>query len=135
MNPATATLPVKTSCQGLVRQPINEHPAGTRRRYCQYICPPSQCCQSPDGFDGADNTNSSQTSKKQNITVTDGTQYTIYHGTGGKYGGGGAGGGTSVSANGNFCYGGQGGVRIIWGGNRTFQTQHTDLPEEQGITV
>lgn len=63
-----------------------------------------------NGDNGADNSNSSQ-----NINGR-----TYYHGCGGRFGGGGGGGGTSVSANSNFCAGGQGGVRIIWGENRSF---------------
>jgi hypothetical protein len=41
-------------------------------------------------------------------------------GSGGKFGGGGAGGGTSMNASSLQCRGGSGGVRIIWGTNRTF---------------
>jgi hypothetical protein len=41
-------------------------------------------------------------------------------GSGGKFGGGGAGGGTSMSSSPQQCRGGSGGVRIIWGTDRTF---------------
>jgi hypothetical protein len=69
------------------------------------------------GDDGADNTNGSQ-----NINGR-----TYYHGCGGRFGGGGAGSGTSVSSNSNFCAGGQGGVRIIWGAGRSFPHNAQDV--------
>lgn len=64
---------------------------------------------------GAPNNNSSVTQNGR----------TMYHGEGGRCGGGGAGGGTSVSGNGNFCRGGDGGVRIIWGPGRAFPSTNT----------
>jgi hypothetical protein len=74
------------------------------------------------GSGGMDGGNNSNTSHTRSHTWGDGTtsNYTIYHGQGGMYGGGGAGGGTSVSSNGNFSRGGQGGVRVMWGGGRSF---------------
>lgn len=62
------------------------------------------------GEQGSPNSNTSQTFYNR----------TTYHGEGGRYGGGGGGGGTSVSGNGNFCYGAQGAVRLIWGAGRSF---------------
>lgn len=67
------------------------------------------------GFDGAPNNNSSITAIGGEGTGK--AAYTQYHGEGGAYGGGGAGGGTSVSGNGNFCKGGQGAARILLGGS------------------
>lgn len=62
------------------------------------------------GEQGAGNTNSTQTLNGR----------TMYHGEGGRYGGGGGGSGSSVNSDANFCKGGQGGARIIWGWNRAF---------------
>lgn len=72
-----------------------------------------------DGDNGADNSNTTQ--------IINGRTY--YHGCGGRFGGGGAGGGTSVSNNDSFCRGGQGGVRIIWGENRSFPNNAKDVLE------
>lgn len=74
-----------------------------------------------NGDNGADNTNGSQSINGR----------TYYHGCGGRFGGGGAGGGTSVTANSNFCYGGQGGVRIIWGEGRSFPNFAVDVIGEK----
>ena len=91
------------------------------------------------GEDGSDNNNSSMTTRgkygssadtdTQMSTITGGGQgsgsRTTYHGHGGMFGGGGGGGGTSVSGNSNFCLGGNGGVRIIWGKGREFPKTRT----------
>lgn len=72
------------------------------------------------GFDGADNSNTSQVVRKNDVIVTGSEAYAIYHGEGGKFGGGAAGGGTSVTSNALFCRGGQGGARIVWGLGREY---------------
>jgi hypothetical protein len=45
---------------------------------------------------------------------------TRYSGSGGMFGGGGAGGGTSLGGTAYYCQGGNGGVRVLWGPNRSF---------------
>lgn len=56
---------------------------------------------------------------------------TRFHGQGGHFGGGGGGSGTSNSDNTNFCTGGAGGARIIWGRGRAFpNTQTGDVTTE-----
>ena len=67
------------------------------------------------GEQGSPNSNTSQTFNGR----------TTYNGEGGKFGGGGAGSGTSVTDNTNFCKGGQGGARIIWGAGRAFPATNT----------
>ena len=73
-----------------------------------------------NGWDGADNSNTSQSVRKSGVIATGDDLYSIYHGEGGKFGGGAAGGGTSVTGSNNFCRGGQGGARIVWGLNRQY---------------
>ena len=93
-------------------QPIADVPSNSNSFYnSSYYGGKSGSC----GFAGAGNTNSSET-----LINGRGEAYTAYHGEGGKFGGGGAGGGTLVSNNSNFCRGGDGGVRIIWGKGRNF---------------
>lgn len=90
------------------------------------------------GEDGGDNSNSStskgrfgntaDTDASMNTTTGSGpgtSSRTLYHGCGGMFGGGGAGGGTSITGNGYFCAGGPGGVRIIWGFGRAFPATKT----------
>ena len=67
------------------------------------------------GFPGAGNCNGTE-----QVTDGFGNSMTVYHGQGGKYGGGGAGAGSSQSNNSNFGHGGQGGARIIWGEGMSF---------------
>ena len=79
------------------------------------------------GFDGADNNNSSH-----NARGGDGTglsTYTIYHGEGGAYGGGGGGSGTSVSSTSQFCRGGCGGARLLFGGTYPNNAEHAGTDE------
>jgi len=73
-----------------------------------------------DGDDGASNTNSSESINGR----------TYYSGCGGRFGGGGAGGGTSLSQNSNFCKGGNGGARIIWGDDRSYPLNAQDVKVE-----
>lgn len=67
------------------------------------------------GEQGSPNSNSSQSVNGR----------TTYSGEGGKFGGGGGGSGTSLSGNANFCRGGQGGARVIWGAGRAFPSTNT----------
>ena len=50
---------------------------------------------------------------------------TTYHGEGGRCGGGGAGSSSSQNSNSNYCKGAHGGVRIIWGLNRSYPKNAT----------
>ena len=91
------------------------------------------------GEDGSDNNNSSMSNRGRFGNSTNSVQYmntttgsgpgsgsrTTYHGDGGMFGGGGGGGGTSISSNSNFCKGGNGGIRIIWGLSRAFPSNRT----------
>jgi hypothetical protein len=82
------------------------------------------------GANGAGNTNSSETISGSYADIP---AYTAYHGCGGRFGGGGAGGGTSVSGNGNFCLGGIGGARIVWGRNVDWTQAVPDLTASTGV--
>jgi len=79
------------------------------------------------GFDGGSNNNSSESSQGGEDTGL--SSYTIYHGEGGAYGGGAAGGGTSVNSNSNFCRGAAGGARLLIGGSYPNQAPHAGADE------
>lgn len=72
-----------------------------------------------NGYGGKGGSGGEQGSPNSNTSQTFYGRLT-YNGEGGRYGGGGGGSGTSVSANGNFCKGAQGAVRIMWGTTKSF---------------
>ncbi|RME60975.1 hypothetical protein D6779_01015 [Candidatus Parcubacteria bacterium] len=83
------------------------------------------------GGNGASNNNSSHT-----LAFFDGASwvtYTGYHGEGGRFGGGGAGGGTSVNASANYCNGGGGGARLVWGVRVDFTTAVPKVTSDAGV--
>lgn len=93
----------------------------------------TMCAQGGSGGMGSMNNNSSQTLYMEN---PDGSMrgVTRYHGQGGLIGGGGAGGGTSVSGSSYFCWGGDGGARIVWGRQVDWAKGGViDLPTSNGV--
>lgn len=92
----------------------------------------SDCSQGGSGGMGSHNNNSSAT---MYMVKPDGSTYgvTRYHGQGGLIGGGGAGGGTSVSSTSGFCYGGDGGLRIVWGREVDWTRSVPDLTVSTGV--